>query len=180
MTVFTFYPLRVVLYCPDSSGRLIEQYVAFRQHDIRYQPRSTIEAHIVANFFAEFTTLKDQYGKYSMPYWHLYLDGSTNLRGKGIGVILRMSTKELIEKLVRLQFSATNNVVEYEALITGMRLDLHLGTQKLIAHSDFQLMVNQLNGKFEARESNTVVDLSKAKDETAKIKFFSLLQAPRE
>lgn len=61
-----------------------------------------------------------------------------------------------------------------------MHLALHLGAQKLIAHCDSQLIVNQLNGELESRENNMVAYLTKAQDEAAKFKCLSLLQAPTE
>lgn len=49
-----------------------------------------------------------------------------------------------------------------------MHLALHLRAQKLIAHIDSQMLVNKLNGEFEAKENNIAAYFSKVQDEAAK------------
>ena len=57
----------------------------------------------------------------------------------------------MIEQAVRLGFKASNNEVEYEALIVGMQKAKHLGVEDLVIHCDSQLVANQLTGKYAAR-----------------------------
>ena len=47
------------------------------------------------------------------------VDGATNQRGSGIGLVVISPDKIIIEKSVRLGFSATNNEAEYETLLVG-------------------------------------------------------------
>lgn len=49
-------------------------------------------------------------------------------------------------------------------ILQGMHLALHLGAQRLIAHSNSQLVVNQLNGEDESRENSMVAYLLKAQE----------------
>jgi ribonuclease HI len=49
-------------------------------------------------------------------------DGVCSKYGNGIGIILLSSSKTMHPHVVRLDFSCTNNEVEYEALIQGMIL----------------------------------------------------------
>ena len=51
----------------------------------------------------------------------------------GAGVVLI----EILKYVVRLQFSATNNEVKYEALLTGLSLAKALGAKNLIVQADF-------------------------------------------
>ena len=55
-------------------------------------------------------------------YWELYVDGAANQRGSGVGLIPVSPKKITIEKSFRLNFSATNNEAEYEALLKGMQM----------------------------------------------------------
>ncbi|MCI78084.1 gag-pol polyprotein, partial [Trifolium medium] len=48
------------------------------------------------------------------------VDGSSNLRGSGAGVVLEGPDGVLIEQTLRFDFKASNNQAEYEALIAGM------------------------------------------------------------
>ena len=50
------------------------------------------------------------------------MDGATNQRGSGVGLVLVSPEKIIIEKSLRLGFSAMNNEAEYEALLMGMMM----------------------------------------------------------
>ena len=51
--------------------------------------------------------------------WEVYVDGASNQKGSGIKLVLISPEKIIIEKSLRLDFSATNNEAEYEALVIG-------------------------------------------------------------
>ena len=57
----------------------------------------------------------------------MYLDGATNQNGSGIGVLLISPKGTYIPFFRRLNFSATNNAIEYEAYI--MKLQAALGLE---------------------------------------------------
>ena len=59
---------------------------------------------------------------------------------------------EMIEQVVRLGFSASNNESEYEAMLDGLELSLVVGANSLLIRSDLQLVVGQVNAEFESRE----------------------------
>ena len=52
----------------------------------------------------------------------MYVDGTANQRGSGVGLVLVSPEKITIEKSLRLGFLATNNKAEYEALLEGMSM----------------------------------------------------------
>ena len=54
--------------------------------------------------------------------WEVYVDGALNQNGSGIGLVLISLEKVIVEKSLRLDFSATNNEAEYEALLMGMAM----------------------------------------------------------
>ena len=45
---------------------------------------------------------------------------------------------------IRLHFSGSNNVVEYEALINGLRIAIELGATQLYVCGDSELVINQV------------------------------------
>ena len=49
--------------------------------------------------------------------WKVYVDEADNQKGSGVGLVLISLEKLIVEKLLRLGFSATNNEAEYEALL---------------------------------------------------------------
>ena len=56
------------------------------------------------------------------PCWKVYVDGAAIQRGFGVGLVLISLEKTIIEKCLRLGFSATNNEAEYEALLQRMTI----------------------------------------------------------
>ena len=55
-------------------------------------------------------------------FWKLYVDGTMNQRGFGVGLVLVSLEKITIEKSLKFGFLATNNEAEYEALLVGMAM----------------------------------------------------------
>lgn len=51
-----------------------------------------------------------------------------------------------------LSFKATNNEVEYEAMLTGLCLALALGAKWVRINSDSQLVVRPVRGEYEAKD----------------------------
>ncbi|KAL0368519.1 UNVERIFIED_CONTAM: hypothetical protein Scaly_1070800 [Sesamum calycinum] len=69
----------------------------------------------------------------------------------GAGVILETPLGDKIQYALRFSFDASNNKAEYEALLVGGRLAQAAGAKYLRAYSDSQLVVNQVNGDYEAK-----------------------------
>ena len=60
--------------------------------------------------------------QYGLQIWEVYIDGASNQKGSGVGLVLMSPEKVVIEKSLRLDFSATNNEAEYETLLEGMTM----------------------------------------------------------
>ena len=60
--------------------------------------------------------------------------------------------KIIIEKSLRLDFSATNNEAEYETLLAGMTMVQKMGEKALEIFLDLRLIVSQVEGELEARD----------------------------
>lgn len=76
--------------------------------------------------------------------WELYMDGAANPRGSGIGIVTISPARITIKKPLRLDFSTTNNKVEYEALITSLDSVKNLKGQSIIVSCDPRLVVRQV------------------------------------
>ncbi|KAJ9553199.1 hypothetical protein OSB04_017244 [Centaurea solstitialis] len=112
--------------------------------------------------------------------WILYVDGSSNVRGCGLGIVLKSSQGGNIVYSVRCEFKATNNEAEYEALIAGLDIALRLGAKQLHVRSDSLLVVNQVNGDFQAKDSKMMSYLKAVKDRIARFEQFLIEQIPRD
>ena len=61
-------------------------------------------------------------------YWMMYLDGSVMAPGSGAGVVLISPNRSRLRYVIHLHFLASNNIIEYESLINGLRIAIELGT----------------------------------------------------
>ena len=90
--------------------------------------------------------------QYRLPTWEVYIDGASNQNGSGIGLVLISPEKVIIEKSLRLDFSATNNEAEYEVLLIGMAMVQRMGGKSVKLFSNSRLVVGQVKGEFEAKD----------------------------
>jgi hypothetical protein len=73
--------------------------------------------------------------------WSLYFNRSKSKEGVGGGCVLINPTCNKTFIAFRLVFKCTNNTVEYEALLQGLRKDLDMGVRNLIVFGDLEIMV---------------------------------------
>ena len=102
------------------------------------------------------------------------MDGAANQRGSRVRLVLVSPEKITIEKSLRLGFSATNNKTEYEALLMGMAMVQKLGGKTMEMFSNSRLVVGQVKGEFEARDSRMQEYLSQVRHIQTKFEFFDL------
>ncbi|MCI67194.1 gag-pol polyprotein, partial [Trifolium medium] len=74
---------------------------------------------MLADFVLEMSTPP---GEDKASPWTLSVNGASNIRGSGTGIVLEGPDGVLIEQSLRFAFKASNNQAEYEALIAGMKL----------------------------------------------------------
>ncbi|XXG85706.1 hypothetical protein AAC387_Pa11g0740 [Persea americana] len=99
--------------------------------------------------------------------WNMYFDGATrtNEKGKpisGIGILFVSPDKYMIPHAFSLLEPCSNNAAEYQALIIGLELALESGITMLEAFGDSQLIVNQMNQKYEIRKPDLLPYYNKA------------------
>nr|GEY45016.1 reverse transcriptase domain-containing protein [Tanacetum cinerariifolium] len=80
--------------------------------------------------------------------WTLFTDGSSCLEGSGAGLILTNLEGMKFTYALRSEFVASNNEVEYEAMMAGLRITKQMGLKKLAAKVDSRLVANQINGSY--------------------------------
>lgn len=68
--------------------------------------------------------------------WSLFVDGSSNRNGSGVGLPFITHDCTEFEYYPRLKFSAFNNKAEYQVLLVELRFALELGAKHLQAYSD--------------------------------------------
>ena len=110
----------------------------------------------------------------------MHVDGSSNVRGAGVGIVLTSPTGNTASRAIRCNINATNNESEYEALIAGLSLAHQLGTENIQVYSDSQLIINQVQGEYQAKDDSMTRYLAVAQHLIKKFKSCKLTQIPRE
>ena len=87
--------------------------------------------------------------------------------------------KVVIEKSLRLDFSATNNEAEYEVLLEGMAMVQRMGGRTIKLFSNSRLVVGQVRGEFKAKDERMQGYLGQVKCMQSKFDSFDLLHVPR-
>ena len=154
-------PLRYLFDRPVLTGSLMRWLVLLTEFDIQYVTQKLVKRSVVANHLASWPVSNDRPINVDFPdeqfvfvtsiaRWWLYFDGATNQSGFGIGILLILPQGDHIPRLVRLTFSdhyrLTNNIVEYEACITGIETALNLGVRQMEIHGDSNLVIQQTQG----------------------------------
>ena len=167
VVVLTQLSLRSLLRSVDYIGRIAKWGTILGAFDIKYMPRTSIKGQVLANLVANFTEspLEDRMEKQDMDgksiglvslqeplSWKVYVDGAPSHRRSGVGLVLISSERVIIEKSLRLDFSATNNEAEYETLLAGMTMVQKMGEKALEIFLDLRLIVSQVEGELEARD----------------------------
>jgi ribonuclease HI len=132
VTVVSSFPPGEIIQCHEASGR------------IAFAPRKAIKSQVLADFLAEWTDTQLPTTPIQPELWAMYFDGSLMKTGAGVGLLFVSPLGKHLRYVIRLHFSASNNVVEYEALVNRLRIAIELGVRCLDARGDSQLVIDQV------------------------------------
>jgi ribonuclease HI len=79
----------------------------------------------------------------------MYFDGSLKLQGAGAGILFTAPGGEHLKYALQLLFPASNNAVEYEALIQGLSIAISLGVKRLMVYGDSLVVISQINKEWD-------------------------------
>jgi len=112
-----------------------------------------VKGSVLANFVVEFSSMREMEvvcHKEVHP-WKVFMDGASSAMGAGSGIVIITPEGIRLGHSFRLGFRASNNKTEYDALLARLRAVLDMDAWKVEAYSNSQLVVNQVQGSFEAR-----------------------------
>ena len=96
-----------------------------------------------------------------------------------MGLVLISPEKIIIEKSLRLDFSATNNEAEYEALLMGMAMLQRMSEKSVKVFSNSRLVVGQVKGEFKVKDERMQGYLSQVRCLQSEFESFNLLHILR-
>ncbi|XP_030923081.1 uncharacterized protein LOC115949959 [Quercus lobata] len=196
VVVLTQLPLKSILRSADYTSRIAKWGTILGAFDIRYMPRTAVKGQVLADLVAEFAKpaaegkevsvllgaderVSSTVSPRGLTCWKAYIDGASNQRGSGLGLVLLSPEGITIEKSLRLGFSATNNEAEYEALLEGMGMIRKMEGKSVDMFSDLRLIVGQVNGDMEAKDERMQEYLVRVKHLQTQFHHFRLTHIPR-
>jgi hypothetical protein len=141
-------PLARVLQSKEATDWIAQWAVEIGQYDVEFVPRRAIKSQALVDFIAEWTD-SDVWGIGDLPdHWVMYFDGSYTLKGAGAGVVLIPPEGDMLKYAIQIEFPTTNNIAEYEGLVTGLRLAKELGIRRPLIRGDSQLVAKQVQKEY--------------------------------
>ncbi|XP_020211548.1 uncharacterized protein LOC109796275 [Cajanus cajan] len=176
VVVKTNYPIKQILRKPELAGRMIAWSIELSEFGIQYENRGPLKAQCLADFVAELTPATTEESQ----AWTLHVDGSSNSKGGGAGIILEGPNQVTLEQSLKFDFKVTNNQAKYEALLAGLRLAHDLGARRVNCNSNSKLMVEQLSGTYQAKDTLLQQYFHIASRQISSFDEFSIKHVPRE
>jgi ribonuclease HI len=107
-------------------------------------------------------------------------DGAFSRSGKGSGIVLQAPSGQIFKFSYRLEFDATNNVVEYEALFLGLEVCKDMGVKCLNIKGDSDLVIQQLKNNFVCKSERLRMYRNAIWDSIDDLDALNLISIPRE
>jgi hypothetical protein len=156
--VVSSYPLRVILHNPNATGNITKWAAELAEFDLDFILYHTIKRQVLADFIVNWTPPtscpegpddsepEPRAPVFTRPHWTLFFDDPSRKQGVDAGVLLLAPHGDQFKYMVHLDFKATNNMTEYEALLFGLSTTLSLGVWQLLMKGDSQLIIKQVKG----------------------------------
>jgi ribonuclease HI len=154
ISVVTDNPLGDILRNQDATGRISKWAVELGALNIDFKPRTAIKSQALVDFMAEWRENQLPTPTDQPEHWVMYFDGSLNLEGAGAGVLLISTTGEQLKYVLQIFWKVSNNEVEYEALLHGLRLVASLGIKRLLVYGNSVVVINQVNKSWDRNKEN--------------------------
>jgi ribonuclease HI len=144
VTVVSSFPLGEIIQCREASGRIAKWAMEIMGETIPFAPRKAIKSQVLADFVAEWIDTQLPAAPIQPKLWTMFFDRSVMKTGAGAGLLFISPLGKHLRYVLRLHFPASNNVVEYEALVNGLHIAIELGVRHLDTRSDSQLVIDQV------------------------------------
>jgi hypothetical protein len=115
-------PLKDIMRKREATGRIGKWAAELNEFSIDYVHRSSIQSQALADFIADWTPgAQEEEANKDAEAWTVFCDGSWGTFDAGATAVLVAPSKIKTCYAAKLDFSCTNNIAEYEALLLGLR-----------------------------------------------------------
>lgn len=109
---------------------------------------------MVAYFIMDHVMIEPSLNMVDTNLWRLYFYRSSHKDGTGIEVLI-LSPQDILTRFkCRIDEKCSNNEVEYEALVTGLRILEELGARKIEVRGDSELVIKQVTREYKCIKEN--------------------------
>jgi ribonuclease HI len=113
----------------------------------------------------------------------MHFDDAFNLPGAGAGAVLTSPSGDKLFYAIQLCFKpehkVSNNIVEYDGLLAGLRAANALGIKRLIVKGDSQLVVNFSNKSYTPKDEHMAAYLEEHRKMEKRFQGLELKHIPR-
>jgi ribonuclease HI len=147
---------------------------------IDYIHRSSIQSQELADFIADWTPgAQGAEATKDVEAWTVFCDGSWGTFGVGAAAVLVAPSKVRTCYAIKLDFSYTNNIVEYEALLLGLRKMKAMGLRRAVLKTDSQVISGHVDKSSKAIDPKLEKYLDAVRRLEASFEGFSVKSIPR-
>jgi ribonuclease HI len=173
-------PLKNIMRNREATGRIGKWAVELNEFNIDYVHRSSIQFQALADFITDWTPgAQGEEVTKDVEVWTIFCDGSWGTFGTGAAAVLVAPSKVRTCYTARLDFSCTNNIAEYEALLLGLRKLKAMGIRRAILKIDSQVIAGHIDKSSKARDPKLEKYLDTVRRLEASFEGFSVKNIPR-
>jgi ribonuclease HI len=162
----------------EATGRVGKWAAELNEFTIDFVHISSIQSQALAEFIADWTPGAHEEGtSKDTKAWMVFCDGSWGTFGAGAAVVLVAPSKVKTCFAVKLDFSCTNNIAEYEALLLGLQKLRAMGMA--ILKTDSQVIAGHVDRSSNARDPKLEKYLDAVRRLEPSFEGFSVKNIPR-
>src|SRR3954468_6980058 len=94
ITVVSSAPLADIIQNQEATGRIAKWAIELGAYHIKYDPRAAIKSQALSDFINDWKEIQAPQDKPVTKYWTMHFDGSRQLQGSGVGMVLTSPTGE--------------------------------------------------------------------------------------
>jgi hypothetical protein len=136
----------------EAIGRIGKWAAELNEFSIDYVHRSSIQSQALADFIADWTPGAQEEVTKDAEAWTIFCDGSWGTFGAGAAAVLVAPSKVRTCYAARLDFSCTNNIAEYEALLLGIWKLKAMRIRRAILKTDSRVISGHVDKSSKARD----------------------------
>jgi ribonuclease HI len=173
-------PLKDIMRNREATGRIGKWAAELNEFTINYVHRSSIQSQALADFIADWTpgAQEEEINK-DAEAWTVLYDGSWGTFGAGAAAVLVVPSKVKTCYAARLDFSCTNNIAKYEALLLGLWKLRAMGIRRAILKTNSQVISDHIHKSSKARDPKLEKYLDTVRRLEASFEGFSVKNIPR-